>query len=87
MTLDVQVPNWKHTFGDTILRWLGKERRPVIPSRSIDETYRKSGGREPCLIVQARWESVWSALWNRKSRSIEENHFKDDALIKTTELE
>ena len=65
MTLRVIVENRRNTIGDSLLRYLGKKRKPVIPKVPINDSYGKLGPF--CyLVVNCRYQSVWEALWNER---------------------
>lgn len=66
MTLTLLVPNRKLTRGDRILKAMGKERRPVIPSKKIDRVGKR--GLDLPLVVEATWEGFWTALFCSRSK-------------------
>ena len=52
----------KSTFGDKLLALAGKKRAVYIP----DDIYKKLG---PYIIVQAKRESFWRALFRNKNQN------------------
>lgn len=57
--MTIRLP--EKTFLDRILKFLGKERRIVIPPELQD--------LEPQAYIQARYESFWRCLFRSKAKS------------------
>ncbi len=67
MTLNLQIPNRKLTVWDRILKALGKERLPVMPSVAIGKAYQELGA---CAYLAAtvEWEGFWHCLFRRNQQ-------------------
>jgi hypothetical protein len=74
--MTIKLP--EHSFGDRVLRTLGKKRGVIIPK----EPYEKHG---PYAHAMARKESYWKALFRPKGAPLPEGVVDLDEVIETSQ--